>query len=198
MRAMHGLVLIGLASLAAPGLAQSVVNPSYESGPAFSGGWMRVNLGSTILEGWTVDRGNIDYIGPMWEAAEGGRSIDLNGDTYGRIYQVLETTPGMTYAVDFALSGNWGGVANKTVRVTAGSYTQLYTVNTTGNTSTNMNWRYESFMFTATKSTTTIRFASQNTGKFGVALDDISITAIPAPATALAMIGMVGLRRRRR
>lgn len=198
MKAPNALVILALGAAAGPALAQSIVNPSYENGPAMTGGWTRIGLRSTVLDGWTVDRGNIDYVGTMWQADDGARSIDLNGDTHGRIYQTLNTTPGMEYVVDFALSGNWGGVANKTVRVTAASYTALYTVNTSGNNGLNMNWVDRTFSFVAANPTTTIRFASQNRGKWGTAIDDIKITAIPAPASSLALLGVAGLRRRRR
>lgn len=199
MKAMRLLSILGLAGVAATASAQSVMNPSYESGPA-STGWTRVNLGSQAIEGWTVDQGNIDHIGTMWRAAEGNRSIELNGNAPGRIHQVLQTNPGSQYIVEFALSGNWGGHWNKKVRVTAGDESELFFYDSTGNRSFNMNWEDRQFVFTADSATTTLRFASNNYGKHGGAVDNIRVSEIivPAPAAGLALLGLAGMGRRRR
>lgn len=197
MKALSAMIVVALAG-ASPVLAQSVLNPSYEKGPNASTGWTRVLIGSSAIEGWTVDRGNIDHVGSQWLAADGTRSLDMNGNRAGRIYQILDTTPGVEYTVNFALSGNWGGVANKTLRATAGNFTQLYTVNTSQNNGQNMHWTDQVFTFVATKEFTTIRFASQNHGNYGAAIDNITISAVPAPASAMALLGLAGLRRRRR
>ena len=199
MKAVHVIAMIGLAAAAAaPALGQSVINRSFEVGPNPGIGWTRVHMGSTVLNGWTVDRGNVDHVGSQWAANDGTYSIDLNGNRHGRINQVIDTIPGMEYVVSFALSGNWGGVANKTLRVTAAQDTALYTVFTKNNNGANMNWTDQTFRFTAIGSTTKVLFASQNRGSWGVALDNININAVPAPASALALAGLAGLRRRRR
>jgi len=179
-------------------MAQSLVNHSYEVGPNTGTGWTRVHTGSTVLNGWTVDKGNIDHVGGQWQAADGTKSIDLNGNRHGRINQIIDTTPGMEYVVSFALSGNWGGVATKTVRVTAGAYTQLFSVHTLNNRGNSMNWSNQTFSFIASGETTKVLFASQNRGSFGVALDNININVVPAPASALALLGFAGMTTRRR
>jgi choice-of-anchor C domain-containing protein len=198
MKALRAASMIGLAALAGSAMGQSVINHSYEVGPNTGTGWTRIHTGQTTLSGWLVDRGNIDHVGTQWQAAEGNKSIDLNGNRHGRIMQVLETTPGMEYVVNFSLSGNWGGVANKRLRVTAGAFTELYSVNTAGFSGQNMNWRDETFSFVATREQTAIRFASQTYGSFGVALDNINVSMVPAPASAMALVGLAALRRRRR
>lgn len=199
MKAMRLTSILGVAGFAAAASAQSVMNPSYETGPA-TGGWTRVNLGSQAVEGWTVDKGNIDHIGTMWQAADGGRSIELNGDAPGRIRQEVQTTPGSQYLVEFALSGNWGGHWNKKVRIIAGDESELFFFDSTGNTSQNMRWEDRQFVFTADAATTRLFFASNNYGKHGGAVDNIRISEIvvPAPAAGLALLGLVGMGRRRR
>jgi len=199
MRARGAIIAVVVCAGGVPALAQSITNPSFEKGPEFDNGWRRVLLGSTEIEGWVVDHGNVDIVGTQWRPATGLRSIDLNGNRAGRIYQILDTTPGMEYVVDFALSGNWGGGPNKTLRVTAGSATQLYTVNTASNRGYSMNWATKQFSFTAAGEFTTLRFASQNKGYWGAAIDDVTVTAVPAPG-AVALLGLAGVvagRRRR-
>src|SRR5207244_8975944 len=65
--------------------------------------------GSTALTDGTIDSGSIDWIGSYWPAADGSRSIDLNGNETGAISQTLTTTIGNTYVVTFDLSGNPDG-----------------------------------------------------------------------------------------
>ncbi len=193
---------VGLAAVggAMPAMAQLSTNPSFEKGPEFDNGWRRVLLASTEIEGWVVDHGNVDIVGTQWQPATGLRSIDLNGNRAGRIYQILDTTPGVEYVVEFALSGNWGGGPTKTLRVTAGAATQLYTVNTASNRGYSMNWASKQFTFTAGGEFTTLRFASQNKGFWGVAIDDVRVSAVPGPG-GVALLGLAGVvagsRRRR-
>ena len=54
-----------------PRLAPNLlVNGGFEHGPAV-GGYLSLDPGSTAIEGWKVTRGQIDYIGDNWRAAEG-------------------------------------------------------------------------------------------------------------------------------
>lgn len=199
MKAHSAIIAVVVCAGSVPAMAQMITNPSFEDGPEIDNGWRRVLGGSNELDGWFIDRGNIDIVNTQWWASIGRKSIDLNGNARGRMGQVLETTPGVQYVVDFALSGNWGGIATKTLRVTAGDYTQLYQVDTSQNTWSNMHWTDTQFVFTATKNITTIRFASQNRGFYGAAIDDVRITAVPAPASAALLgLGLLGGRRRRR
>ncbi|MGB9620641.1 MAG: PEP-CTERM sorting domain-containing protein, partial [Armatimonadota bacterium] len=81
-----------------------------------------------------------------------------------------------------------------------------YTVN--GQTRPSMGWTYVSWVFTAQSALTTLGFTSLDPYfdeeweySFGPALDDVSVTAIPEPAT-LALVGLgliaAGFLRRRR
>src|SRR5437868_13034779 len=66
-----------------------VVNGSFEEGPDV-GAWLSLDVGSTVIKGWKVTRGQIDYTGTNWRAADGKRSIDLHGSPgFGGIEQTI-------------------------------------------------------------------------------------------------------------
>lgn len=179
-------------------MAASFSNGSFESGTA-PGSFMTVSSpASTTITNWTVSSGSVDYIGSYWMAADGSRSIDLNGNEAGTITQTFDTIPGATYQVTFALSGNPDNSAsstlmspsNKVVRVSAtGATSSDYSYDTVamGNTLASMKWASSTYTFIATGSSTTLTFASQIAGAFGPAIDNVTITLTqqpPAPVDA--------------
>jgi len=98
-----------------------IKNGSFESGPNpnWYGGYLTLNSGSTALGSWLVTQGSIDLMDEAWEASEGFRSLDLNGNEPGAISQTFKTTPGQKYKVSFDLAGNPdGGTQIKKLRVT--------------------------------------------------------------------------------
>jgi len=168
--------------------AASFDNGGFETGPTVDPiGFTTLYLPSTSINGWSVDSGSIDYIGSYWQAADGARSIDLNGFTAGSISQTFTTVKGATYKVDFALSGNPDGRTYagqywspdpKIVAVSAtGNAAQSFDYNTAekNNTLSNMLWVGHTYTFVATGTSTTLTFASQIVGAFGPALDNVSI-----------------------
>ena len=54
---------------------QLVANGSFESGTT-PGDFIGLEAGSSGLTGWSIDTGNVDYIGTHWNAADGSRSVD--------------------------------------------------------------------------------------------------------------------------
>jgi choice-of-anchor C domain-containing protein len=195
--------------------AVTVINGSFEDG-INPGAFTTLNSGdSTSIAGWTVSAGNIDYIGTYWTAADGSRSLDMNGLEPGSISQTLTgLTIGQQYKVSFELAGNpAGGPTLKTIGVTAGAGANTYTFDTTNSTLSHMGWVTESFFFTADGTTDLLTFASTTTGfsgnetyphAFGPALDDVSITATPLPAAlplfagGIGLIGLIARRRKRK
>ena len=202
------------------GLAAAVAMPSAANATAFMNGdfelgvdtgpWFTtLEAGSTALTGWTILSGSIDYKGDYWQAGDGKRSIDLNGNSAGAISQTFDTVAGTSYIVDFLLSGNPdGSPVVKTLEVSAtGNAATQYLFDTTGLTHGDMGWEGRTYQFIATGASTTLTFASLTAGNFyGPALDAISVAPVsvvpvPEPATWAMMIGglaAVGTTMRRR
>jgi choice-of-anchor C domain-containing protein len=191
-----------------PAAAAPFTNGSFELGSVNpGGGWATLGSGSSAITGWEIFDGTIDYIGTYWQAANGSRSVDLNGnDGPAGIRQTFDTISGGTYEVRFALAGNLDGApATKSVQVTSGGASQLFTFTIPpGASRADMGWAYHSLLFTATSGSTTLSFLSDTAGAFyGPALDDVSVTTVPEPATlSLVALGLAAgvrnrLRRRR-
>jgi choice-of-anchor C domain-containing protein len=168
--------------LAGTALAAPInTNGSFESGDNPGSFLPIAAVNNTVIDGWTVSSGNVDYIGTYWASSEGDRSIDLTGSdgSAGAISQTLTTVVGHTYAVTFDLAGNPdGGPAVKSLNVDAGGLPTLYTFDTTGHSTgsaASMGWTSKTFNFTATGVSTTLRFASLDTGFFGPALDNVVV-----------------------
>jgi choice-of-anchor C domain-containing protein len=139
---------------------------------------------SRNIRGWNIGGNGVDYIGGLWSAADGKRSIDLNAALPGNISQRVNTVVGDLYEVVFALAGNTEGqptVKTMTVQAT-GSNEMEYSVDTTGKTGKSMGWSDKVYEFVATSKTTTISFTSTTTQKnsdglspFGPTLDNVRI-----------------------
>jgi choice-of-anchor C domain-containing protein len=144
--------------------------------------------GSTISD-WLVQSGNIDYVGHFWQASDGSRSIDLNGNQAGSISQTFATVVGTTYIVEFDMSGNPvnsndsnelnNSYKSMTVSVT-GESNRHYSYDTLSknNSLIDMKWEKHAFSFAAQGTSTTLTFSSGVTGSFGPALDNVIIREI--------------------
>ena len=114
---------------------------------------------------------------------------------------MLATLAGQKYVLSFDLAGNpQGGPDEKKLQVNVGGI-PVMVFNTFGKSITNMGWGARSFEFTASASSTTLSFASMTSGAYGVALDNIYVTAVPEPesyAMLLAGLGVMGTVARRR
>ena len=127
-----------------------IQNGSFETATVNPGPFLQLNAGSTVITGWTVSQGTIDYIGTAWQASEGARSLDLQGLASGGIQQTFNTTIGETYRVTFDLAGNpFGGSAIKEMRVSAGGSSADFSFDITGKSNSNMGWLSKSWDFTA-------------------------------------------------
>ena len=198
--AVVALVLAQSVSANAPNL---ITNGGFED-TAFSGDFETYSAVSGGLTGWTIETGSVDLINTYWNPAGGAYSLDLSGNEDGVISQSFATVVGQRYLVSFAMAGNPDDTnhPNKTMEVglSLGDY---YTFNTTGKTHSDMGWAQNSFEFKATGTLSELYFLSANeyNSPYGVALDNITVTAIPEPesfAMFLAGLGLIAAVARRR
>ncbi len=177
--------------------AAAFTNGSFESGVNPGSGFVTLGNGSTGITSWVVGGDSIDYIGGYWNAEDGARSVDLSGNANGSVSQTFDTLAGQTYLVNFWLAGNPdGGPAAKLAITSAdGAQQQSNIFTVTGSDSrTNMNWAAYTYQFTAATNSTTLSFASATNTAYGPALDNVSVSAIPEPASwALMIAGFGGL-----
>jgi choice-of-anchor C domain-containing protein len=201
------LALASAAAAAAP-----FQNGSFEAGGISPCNTFSIPAGSTLITGWTVSTGSIDWEGaPVpscgWQASNGSNSLDLVGASgIGGISQTFDTVPGTTYQLTFDMAGNFGALpVIKPLAVTVNGVTTNFTFDTTGRSASNMGWTTRSITFTATSASSTITFVSDvsglgGPGTAGAALDNVVVapagpaatpTAVPlgwAPWAAVALI----------
>jgi choice-of-anchor C domain-containing protein len=186
----------------------TIKNGSFEIGPTVNGDFTEVGNGSTAIQDWTV-LGGIDYIKTYYKASIGSYSLDLDASpSWGGVQQTLSTTPNQQYKVTFALSGNFVYNYQKLLQVSAGNTTNIYTVSMPLDWSRdNMGWVDKTFIFTASSSSTDLKFLSikngqSDNGYCGPALDNVRISSVPLPPTVLLFgtgligMGLVGFRKR--
>ena len=156
-----------------------IKNGSFEQGMALpeTSRYVPVDDKAQAIAGWTVSRGTVDICQALyWEAAEGSRSLDLNGNNAGGVSQTLATTPGTLYQVEFALACNPAATAaamRVEVRSSKLQQSQDFKVSSEGHSLTQMGWQRHAWQFTAQDTSTTIEFYSLTDGPSGPALDDV-------------------------
>lgn len=166
--------------------ANLIQNGSFETATVNPnpGDFIRLDAGSTAITGWTVSQGSIDYIGTLWQASNGSRSLDLSGENAGGIQQTFNTTVGKTYRVTFDLAGNPNTSPTiKQMRISAAGSSDNFSFDITGKSTTNMGWLSKSWDFTANSTTTTLEFISLTNSFAGPALDNVSVIALSPPST---------------
>jgi choice-of-anchor C domain-containing protein len=204
---LAALSLAMMAGAAGQSMGATIVNGDFEeAGIASPVGFYAVLAGgSPEITGWTVTGHSVEWVeGGFWQASSGRHSIDLSGSAAGGIEQTFATTVGQTYKVSFDLAGDPGAPqTGKSVNVSAGGQSQVFTFDTTGKTKENMGYIPISFAFIAASDSTTLAFTSLESSFAGPVLDNVTVVAAPEPSTfamsgiALVMLGLGCARRRR-
>jgi choice-of-anchor C domain-containing protein len=158
-----------------PAHANLLVNGSFETGPA-PGALLPVASGSAAIDGWVSTRAGIDYAGTAWTAAQGARSVALNGPGPGGIAQTFETLPHALYTVRFYLAGDPGTLPDiKTMRVSAAGQSAQFTADITGMWAWDPGWNVNNWTFQASSTSTTLEFYSDMAGTTGATLDSVTV-----------------------
>ena len=186
----------------AQALTVNLVNNGGFEAQTVSGQYTTYSNASQGLTGWTIGVGSVDLVSTaLWNPASGENSLDLNGTKKGEIHQSLITTPSQLYQLSFDLAGNvFGTPSLKEMSVNVGG-NSTYTFDITGKSATNMGWTNYATKFFATEQSTTLSFLSNVSGNAGVALDNISVMAVPEAQTYSMMmlgLGLMGFIARRR
>ncbi|MBN1974869.1 MAG: choice-of-anchor C family protein [Sedimentisphaerales bacterium] len=185
-------LIIGLCAGQSFAAMDPFINGSFEIGDDPGKSFSTLLAGSTAIDGWTVGNNGIDYISGYWKAADGSRSLDMSALNAGSISQTFDTVTGNNYLVTFQMAGNpVGGPLVKELTVGAAGKSQNFIFDTTGKSQTNMGWETMNFSFVANSSSTTLSFTSLINTACGPALDGVTVSLVPVPATIL--LGFIGL-----
>ncbi len=156
-----------------------------------------------VVEG--VLESSVDVVKTTWPAATGGQSVDLDGVARGAIYQDLATAFGEQYTLEFAMAGNpdtsWEYPGKtRTMEVWWGNtLVDTLVFDTTGHEAQGSNfkyadigWQYHQYTVVSQGGQSRLLFKSLTEGPFGAALDDVSVTLVPEPASlAVLAAGVV-------
>jgi choice-of-anchor C domain-containing protein len=158
-----------------------LINGSFEDGP-MAKNFVSLNPGATAIKGWTVTRGQIDYIHSHWQSDDGEHSLDLHGSPgYGGVAQTFKTQKGRRYRVSFSLAGTPAtNPAVKHVAVAAAGKQQSFEFDATGKTLQAMGWSTKTWEFVATADETTLEIYTLETTDptHGPALDNVRVVRV--------------------
>lgn len=212
------VVALGAVSFGAP-VYQNWFNTAPLPLPGGTQPFLSYFNGDTFQNDWVVGGHSIDHLGSyFWQAppTRGPYSVDLGGQLSGSILTVVSgLTPGVDYVLSFWATGNpqwqepWADPSIfpnpgpiKTMKFSIGSASGSLSFDTTGYSSSNMGWVFNTFPFTADNTSMPLVFSDNSGfGPFGAVLAGVQInSAIPEPATMAllggALLGIALLRRR--
>ena len=187
---LSGIGLVFSLLCSAHGL--TFMNGSFEMGTDPGANFITLTGPSSSINGWTVDPGgSIDYIGGLWNASDGSRSLDMDGNSPGSIRQTFDTIPGATYEILFDMAANpFDGEIIKDLRASIdGVISNDYSFDRSGTTWDSMGWIEQSFQFIASTNSSTLIFESLESSlpfspsSWGPALDNVRVNMINIPAS---------------
>ncbi len=168
------------------------INGNTALAASFTGWTVEAATGTPTISLVNGDPGSLLGLTPV----QGNQYLSFNGaggQAGGKIWQSFTTSIGQEYTVSYSVGRNGTGVGSDTVSLEAA-------VNNTGNTTqstskSELSWTSRSFNFTASATSTILSFVDVSTAalaNFDLALDGVSISAVPEPSAYAAMFG-VGL-----
>lgn len=192
---MFAAVLLASAALAAPAHAvELITNGSFEAPAIPANSFLTRDTATQGIPSWTIVSGNVDIVNSFLgsTAADGANWLDLVGSTDGTITQSFNTVLNKIYTLTFQYGHNdLGGAASRTASYSVGALAGSVT-----HTGPGFNYNSLSATFLGTGGLTTLTFANVGgSDNAGIALDAVSVSAIPEPATWALMImgfGVVG------
>jgi choice-of-anchor C domain-containing protein len=196
---LAAVVSLGLMGVCSQASASAIVTDGNFNAPS-GGSSFTTYFSGQSFGGWTVTGAGtgsgVDLIGDYWQAPSvGGGSVDLDGNAPGGISQSI-TAPAGNYILSFYISGNPdGSPATKSVNVSIGNVNNdLFTYTIGSNTHSNMMYQLYTLDFILS-GPTTLSFTSADTNtSYGPVIGDVSISAVPEPATwAMMVLGFFGI-----
>ena len=185
--------------------AELITNGSFEA-PVVAGTCCNT-VPPDALPGWTATP-NVNVVVGTFSSTNGNLAFDGNqyldlvgqGGT-GSISQAFATNAGSRYNISFAYSHNLFTPSVTSASAELSVAGLLDTISHSTGTNANLDWRNYFATFTATGSSTTLKFTNLTGGvNEGIFLDAVSIQAVPEPATWGMMIlgfGAIGFAMRR-
>jgi choice-of-anchor C domain-containing protein len=194
-----------LGTMAVTASANLLVNGSFEQGEWVGNASTSYNTlptGSTNISGWVTTQQGCDWHQSIEfsPAFDGFRMVDLTkGSALGGISQTFGTLVGSQYQVVFHMAGPKSSFQNPR-KASAKVGTSTWEFSCVASSENSMIWETKSFSFTATASQSTLEFIGNGVSQYwGPVIDDVSVQAVPEPATLLALgAGLVACRYRRK
>lgn len=179
------LAIMGGAAVPTHASANLLSNGSFED-PPITGGFNTIGAGGSI-GAWSVGDNGVDLIHDYWTAADGLQSVDMSALSTGTLSQTVNTTAGRNYNLTFWIAGNVEGF--NTIKsmntLIDGNVVGTEFFNITGHTKANMGWTEYSYNFTSAGGPTTVSFQSLDANPCGMALDNVSLKAVPEASTVV-------------
>lgn len=222
-RLRRSILLAGLATtlLAPAAHANLLLNGGFEDPPLTGvyaaydhgqsiGGWLVFGTGQPTVAQLTLRADYQEYAGTLSFSPHGGSvSLDMTGSGNrgaNGVTQTVATTAGAAMALSFWLGNQDAAFGDYMLASAVEVFVDSVSVGVFSNADNNpadVNWKPFQLQFVAASSSTTIAFVNATpSGDNMAGLDDVVLTAVPEPATALllglAVAGLIPLRRRTR